>query len=52
MFKKFISLPNRSIRVCVKGKRINRVVGYALEIPAEYLYFMAMKKLFIGQREH
>ena len=52
MFKKFISLPNRSISVCVKGKRINRVVGYVLEIPVEYLYFMTMKKLFSGEREH
>ena len=37
MFKKLLYLPNHSIRVCVKGKRINREVGYELEIPAEYL---------------
>ena len=39
MFKKFLSLPNHSIRVCVKGKRINRGVGYGLEIPAEYIFY-------------
>ena len=37
MFKKFLSLLNHSIRVCVKGKRINLGVGYGLEIPAEYI---------------
>ena len=37
MFKKFLSLPNRNIRVCVKGKRINRGVGYGVEIPTEYI---------------
>ena len=31
--------PNHSIRVCVKGKRINRGVGYGLEIPAEYIFY-------------
>ena len=39
MFKKFLSLPNHSIRVCVKGRRINRRVGYGLEIPAEYIFY-------------
>ena len=39
MFKKFLSLPNHSIGVCVKGKRINRAVGYGLEIPAEYIFY-------------
>ena len=38
MFKKFLSLPNHRIRVCVKGKRINRGVGYGLEFPAEYIF--------------
>ena len=37
MFKKFLSLLNHSIRICVKGKRINLGVGYGLEIPAEYI---------------
>ena len=37
MFRKFLSLLNHSIRVCVKGKRINLGVGYGLEIPAEYI---------------
>ena len=39
MFKKFLTLPNYSIRVCVKGKRIDRGVGYGLEIPAEYIFY-------------
>ena len=39
MFQKTLSLPNHSIRVCVKGKRINLVVGYGLEIPAEYIFY-------------
>ena len=39
MLKKLLSLPNRSIRVCVKGKRINREIGYGLEIPAEYIIY-------------
>ena len=39
MFKKFLSLPNHSIRICVKGKIINRGVGYGLEIPAEYIFY-------------
>ena len=38
MFKKFLSLPNRSIRVCVKGERINRRAGCGLEIPAKYIF--------------
>ena len=51
---KFVSLPNHNIRVCVEGKRINPRVGYGLEIPAELLniHFMAMRKLFISQRQH
>ena len=39
MFKKFLSLPSYSIRVCVKGKRINHGAGYVLEIPAEYIFY-------------
>ena len=39
MFKNFLSLRNHSIRVCVKGKRINRGVGYGLEIPTEYIFY-------------
>ena len=37
--KKFLSPPNHSIRVCVKGKKINRAVGCGLEIPAEYIFY-------------
>ena len=51
MFKKFISFRNQSIRVCVKGKRINHGVGYGLEVSAEYIFY-DNKKLFNGQREH
>ena len=39
MFKKFLTLPNYSIRVCVKGKRIDCGVVYGLEIPAEYIFY-------------
>ena len=39
MFKKFLSLPNHSIRVCVKEKRIICGVGYGLEIPDEYIFY-------------
>ena len=39
MFKKFLSLPNHSIRVFVKGKRIDRGVGCGLEIPDEYIFY-------------
>ena len=39
MFKKLLSLPNHSIRTCVKGKKINRGVGYGLEIPADYIFY-------------
>ena len=39
MFKKFLSLPNQSITVYVKGKRINRGVGYGLEIHVEYIFY-------------
>ena len=39
MLKKLLSLPNYSIRICVKGKGINRRVGYGLEIPARYISY-------------
>ena len=39
MFKKFLSLTNHSIRVCIKGKIINCGVGYGLKIPAEYIFY-------------
>ena len=39
MFKKRLSLSNHSIGVCVKSKRINRGVGYGLEIPVEYIFY-------------
>ena len=38
MFKKFLSLPNHCIGVCVKRKIMNRVVGYGVEILAEYIF--------------
>ena len=39
MFKKFLSPPNHKVKVCVKEKRINRGVGYGLEIPNEYIFY-------------
>ena len=39
MFKKFLSVPNHSIRVFVKRKRINLGVGYGLEIPVDILFY-------------
>ena len=39
MFEKFLSLPNHSIRVWVKGKRINRGSRHVLEIPDEYIFY-------------
>ena len=39
MFKKFLYLPNHSIRLCLKGKIINRGVGYGPEIPGEYIFY-------------
>ena len=35
MFNKFLSLPNHSIRACLKGERINRGAGFRYEIPVE-----------------
>ena len=37
--------PNHSIRVCVKGKRNNHGVGYGLEIPAEYTFYINEKAI-------
>ena len=37
-FKKFLSLPDHTIRVLVTGKRINCGAGYSLEIPVEYVF--------------
>ena len=39
MFKKFLYLPNHSIRLCLKEKIINRGVGYEPEIPGEYMFY-------------
>ena len=39
MLKKFLSLPNHSLGACIKGKRINRRVGYRLEIPVEDIFY-------------
>ena len=39
MFKKFFSLPNHSLRVCVKRKIINCGAGFGLEIPAKYMFY-------------
>ena len=45
MFKKFLTLPYHSIRVCIKGKRIDRGVGYGLQISAEYIFYGNERKL-------
>ena len=37
-FKKFLSLPNHTIRVLVTGKRINCGAGYGWEIPVEHVF--------------
>ena len=50
MFTKFLSLPNYNIRVCVKGKRINREVGYGLEILAEYIFYGNEKTILWAKR--
>ena len=39
MFKKFLYLPNDSIRVRVKGKIINRRGGCELKNPVEYIFY-------------
>ena len=50
MFKKLLFLPNLSIRVCVKGKRIDRGVGYGPEIPAEYIFYCNEKVIHWAKR--
>ena len=50
MFKEFLSLPNRSVRVCVKGKRINHKVGYGLETPAENKFYGIEKTIKWSKR--
>ena len=52
MFKKFLSLPNHSIRVLVKGKRISRGVGYEFEIPVEYIFWGNEKAIHWATRKH
>ena len=50
ILKKFLSLPNCSIRVCFKGKRINHGVGYGREIPAEYIFYDNEKSIQWAKR--
>ena len=45
MFKKFFSLPNHSLRVCVKGKGINRGTGCGLEIPGNMAILKSVFKV-------
>ena len=52
MFKKFLPLPNHSIRVRVKGKRINRGVEYGFEIPVEYIFCGNEKAVHWATRKH
>ena len=51
MFKKFLSFQNHSIRLCVIGKRINRGVGYGLEIPSEYILYGNKKAIQWAKRK-
>ena len=37
-FKKFLSLPNHTVRVLVTRKGISRGAGYGLEISLEYVF--------------
>ena len=37
-FRKFLFLPNLTIRVLVTGKRIKRSAGWGLEIPVKYVF--------------
>ena len=50
MFKKSLSVPNYSITVCFKGKRINGGVKYGLEIPAEYVFYGNDKAIQLAKR--
>ena len=50
MFQKFLCLPNHSIRVCVKRKRIKRGVGYGLEIPAKHIFYGNGKAIQLAKR--
>ena len=50
MFKKLLFLPNHSIRGCVKGKRINRGVGYRLEILAKCIFYGNEKSIQWAKR--
>ena len=38
LVNKFLKFPNHYIRVIVTGKRVNRGVGLALEIPDDYFF--------------
>ena len=51
MLKKFISLPNHSIRVCAKGKIVDRGVGYGLAIPAEHIFYGSKKAIQWAKRK-
>ena len=51
MFKRFLSLPNHSIRTCVKGKIINFGVGYGLKVPAQYVFYGNEKAMQWAKRK-
>ena len=50
MFKKFLSIPNHSLRVCVKGKRINLGAGCGPEIPAKYIFYGNERAIQLAKR--
>ena len=39
VLNKFLSLPHSSIKCKVAGKRINRGVGYSLEVPMFHIFY-------------
>ena len=39
----FIKIPNCTIGFKITGKRVNRGVGYGLEIPVQYIFIGAKK---------
>ena len=43
IFHQFLKIPNCTIGCKVTGKRVNRVAGYGLEIPVQYIFVGAEK---------
>ena len=45
MFKRFLSLPQTSIRAEVVGNRVNRGAGHGLEVPVRYYFYGPRKAI-------